>query len=340
LQAPHVQTDDFVELIDAWRKYRGKKASTEKVKPATEKGRIWRDVVREYIVALTEKNHFDISIDIGEFYAGDQNLGSAQLGIFADENNFRLHPADVALPGGDIEAEYFVTRGPDGIDAVLDIYIERLDYSDLLRLLKPDAREEAGGYLYLNTSLTSRAPTVDQLSTAVQGDLELMIIPKNVRAGVLNLWAANLVVALLPTSKETGKQKDLNCAVASFSVDSGVMKSKDILLDTTDVIVRGKGTIDNGKRTLNLIVAPQAKREKFFSMSTPVTVAGSWDDFRIGVEPAGIIGTAFRLYYGLVYVPYKWLTGERFPPDGLATCFHATNWEMETEDDETEIGEP
>ncbi len=111
------------------------------------------------------------------------------------------------------------------------------------------------------------------------------------------------------------------------------MKSNSVLLDTTAVVVRGRGRIDIANRTLNMIVAPQAKREKFFSMSTPVTITGSWDDFRVGATRVGIMATLFRWYMALIYVPFKWLTGERFPVDGLATCFNATKWDMPIESD-------
>jgi hypothetical protein len=160
-----------------------------------------------------------------------------------------------------------------------------------------------------------------------------MIIPEDITAGVLDLWAANLVLAVLPTPTNLKKPKKLNCMVVSFSADEGVMKSNNILLDTTEVIVRGRGNIDTANRTLEMIVAPQAKREKFFSMSTPVAITGSWDDFRVGVTRVGAMATLFRWYMALIYVPFKWLTGERFPADGLATCFNATKWNMPTESD-------
>jgi hypothetical protein len=77
-----------------------------------------------------------------------------------------------------------------------------------------------------------------------------------------------------------------------------------------------------------MIVAPQAKREKFFSISTPVAITGTWDDFRVGVAKGGFTTTLFRWYLAIIYVPFKWLSGERFPADGLATCFNATDWEL------------
>jgi len=94
------------------------------------------------------------------------------------------------------------------------------------------------------------------------------------------------------------------------------------LLDSTDIIVRGRGSIDIPRQQLDLLAAPQAKRERFFSVSTPVRVTGPWDDFQVGVEPGGFIGTLFRWYMALIYVPFQWLTGERFPADGLETCFN------------------
>jgi len=105
------------------------------------------------------------------------------------------------------------------------------------------------------------------------------------------------------------------------------MNAKSAFLDSTEVIVRAKGEIDLASRQLDLLVAPQAKTEKFLSVSTPLAVTGPFDDFQVGIGPGGFVTTVFRWYYGLIYVPWKWITGERFPPDGIATCYKAMGWE-------------
>jgi len=119
----------------------------------------------------------------------------------------------------------------------------------------------------------------------------------------------------------------MNCMVARFEVEDGLMESKKILLDSTDVLVHGRGSIDLGQRKLNLLFAPQAKLEKFLSISTPIRVSGPFDDFNVRVAGGGFVMTMFRWYMSLIYVPYKWLTGERFPADGLTTCYHAMDWD-------------
>jgi hypothetical protein len=106
------------------------------------------------------------------------------------------------------------------------------------------------------------------------------------------------------------------------------MKSTETFLDSTDIIVRARGTIDLVNRELDLWLAPQAKQEKFLSIQTPIMISGPFDDHHLRVAPGGFLTTTLRWYYGLIYVPWKWLTGERFPPDGIATCYNAMGWEL------------
>lgn len=122
--------------------------------------------------------------------------------------------------------------------------------------------------------------------------------------------------------------KSLNCLAAPFNIENGVMKSKKILLDSTDVIVNGRGSIDFVDRELDLLFAPQAKLEKFLSVTSPIKVEGPFSDFQAGVTTSGLAINAFKCYMSLIYVPFKWLTGERFPADGQTTCFNAMDWEV------------
>ena len=115
----------------------------------------------------------------------------------------------------------------------------------------------------------------------------------------------------------------MNCMVSRMTIEEGILTSRNSFLDSTDIIVRVQGEIDLGEQYLDLLAVPQAKTERFLSVSTPIKVKGPYDDFTVDVAPGGFIMSAIRLYYGLIYVPWKRITGERFPADGLATCYKA-----------------
>ncbi len=346
LHAPYLQTDD---LLYWSRSFRAAAVGEESPVDADEEdpgitneaagdgARENRGVilmVSDFIAEFRESNDLAISIAVDELRAGEYLLGGGELRFDVGKDNFSLKPLTFDSPGGGVDAEYVWTTKDGRLDASLEVRAEALSYGGLLRLVDPQS--EARGLLYLETEISATAEwsagaaPLDLLLRNSNGTVSFAAWPENIEAGVLDLWTANLVLALLPLPK-AGEPSRLNCVVARLDVSDGEMKTSTALLDSTDTIIRGRGTIDLANRELDLLVIPQAKFEKFLSASTPVGVTGPFNAFQIGVEPAGFIGTVIKWWTSLVYVPFKWLTGERFPPDGTPTCFDAMDWELSPE---------
>ena len=291
-------------------------------------------MLRDYVAKLRKRGDLDLSIIVDELYAGTDLLGGAELKLSIDESEFTLKPLHIYLPGGDLDTQYMAKITDGRLDVGLKVHAEALRYGGLLRLANPES--QARGVLYIDTEISAStewlpdATAFDLLLRNANGSFEVAAWPENAEAGLLDLWTANLVLALLPTPTAE-KSTLMNCLAARLDVENGVLQTGTALLDSTDTIVRGRGKIDMAREELELLVAPQAKREKFLSMSTPVMVTGPFDDFQIGVEPGGVFATAMKWWMNLVYVPFKWLTGERFPEDGAATCFKAMEWELTPE---------
>ncbi len=344
LSAQRLQTDDLLYWSREFREAMspGSAPSDEPVEESadeapTDDAEERRGVLlmtRDLVQSFQGDNDLTMTVIVDDLYAGERPLGHAELHLYVDENDFRLQPLEFVLPGGGVSANYAASVADGRLDARLKVSADALSYGGLLRLL--DHESEARGLLYLdteiraNTAMVSGKAPLDLLLENANGHVDFAAWPQNIEAGVLDLWTANLVLALLPVPKG-GESARLNCLATRFKIDEGVMTSKTSLLDSTDTIIRGRGSIDLGEETLDLLVWPQAKREKFLSVSTPVSVTGTFDDFRIGVEPAGFIGTLIRWYTSLIYVPFKWLTGERFPEDGTSTCFDAMDWDLTPE---------
>jgi uncharacterized protein involved in outer membrane biogenesis len=325
LNSPFLETDDLVQWAADFRNAR-QIISGEKVNDTARQdvnaGML--TLAKQYIDEFSGQNILNVRAAVEELRSSGELLGKAQLDLKIDEDEFLLDPVKIELPGGNVDARYRGNYVDGGYEYALKLDIERLEYGGLLRLFDPDS--EARGEIFLDVSLQSRSPDAAHAVSHLQGHVDVAMIPEDVEAGFLDLWASNLIFALLPAGESSGKK--LNCMVARFEVEDGVMKSKNTFLDSTDTIVRVRGAIDLANRQLDLLVAPQAKREKFLSVSTPIAVTGPFNDFQVGVAPGGFLTTMFRWYYGLVYVPWKWLTGVRFPPDGIATCYSAMDWEL------------
>ena len=331
LHSPVTDTEDFVALAALGR------ASEDSDIPAGEPGRAqdkegFLTMVNRDIARLTEQDTFDIAISIDQLFAGHNLLGKTEFGLVAAKGDLQLKPVKISGPGGHIDLEFGGGPTADGVAAQLNAKVQKLEYDGLLRLL--DSTSEDSGTLFLKSSLASSAPDWSQIYSGINGTLDVAVFPRDIEAGFLDLWASNLILAVLPAPKNSGKQ--MNCMVARMDIENGIMTSTNTFLDSTDVIVRARGTIDLGQRQLDLLVVPQAKSEKFFSASAPLQVTGPLDDFIVEVAPGELLVTLVRWYYSLIYVPWKWVSGERFPADGIVTCYKAFDLEPPAEGEQSD----
>ncbi len=321
--SPYIETNDFIPLIQELRAING--ASTPD-SAETQDLESLLVLVNQKIDDLVTTHAFDARLDIEQLWSNGNLLGKAQFGLRLNGDELYIEPIDLTSTSGTVDAEYYRKRTKDGLETGLDVQIEGLEYSGIVRLLNPES--DGSGLVYLDMSLFTEGSDLEELPAAWEGDINLAIFPDSIPADILDVWASNLIFALLPKLPGTGDKKKINCLVARFDSENSVLTSRKLLLDTTDILVHGRGSIDLVNQELDLLFSPQAKLERFLSVSAPIKVEGPFNNFKIGVTQGGFVMTLFRWYMGLIYVPYKRLTGEKFPADGIATCYNAMDWEL------------
>jgi uncharacterized protein involved in outer membrane biogenesis len=111
--------------------------------------------------------------------------------------------------------------------------------------------------------------------------------------------------------------------VFRFDINDGKMKSDAIFADTTKMQVGGEAKANFKTENVYLTMAPKAKKAEFFSLATPMEVKGTFTDYKIGVKPGGLIGTAIRFITSPVVVPIQRVFTEKVAADGKAACSEA-----------------
>ena len=101
------------------------------------------------------------------------------------------------------------------------------------------------------------------------------------------------------------------------------MDEKALLLDTTEMLVRGDATVDFGEERVRALLTPVPKKLEILSLQTRVEVKGSFDDFGIGVPPEELVATVLRFVTSIVVAPIQYLFGGTLPADGEETCLEA-----------------
>ena len=257
------------------------------------------------------------NLKVQEVLSGQDKLGSGNLAAGLEKGRFFVDPLQLNIPGGSVNIAFVFE--PTETDAWLEARanIEELDFGIIARRIKPETK--MGGWLSLDIDLNSRAESIETIMHSANGIIDFSLVPENLEADLFELWAVNLLTSVLP-QVDSDKTSKVNCAVFRFDIKDGVMTSDAIFADTTKMQVGGKAEANFKTEKVYLTMAPKAKKPEFFSLATPIEVKGTFTDYKIGIKPGGLIGTAVRFITSPVVVPIQRAFTERAPADGKAAC--------------------
>ena len=262
----------------------------------------------------------ELSVEIGRMLSGNDRLGASHLEAKLKQGRLSVQPWHLEIPGGTLDLTAAVHPTHDEVQTEIDVKMDRFDYGIAAR--RKDPETEMGGLLSLDLELSARSPTGERIMPYANGFLDVGVFPEAFEAGTIELWAVNLVMAVIPVV-DSGGDSTLNCVAASLDLKDGIMTERSILIDTSRMRVSGDATVDFHEQRIRMNLTPRAKRPQFFSLATPVTVDGSFDDFSVGVKPLALVGTVFRLATSVVEVPGRYLLGDVLRVDGTADCREA-----------------
>lgn len=261
---------------------------------------------------------FDCSlvVEAEKVLSGEDLLGSGQLKATAKNGRIKVDPLLFTLPGGKIEMSASVKPGLQKSDANLKVQMSNFDIGILARRAKPDSN--MGGVVNVDIDVQSSAATIPELLANGNGYFDFSGNLENFSAGIIDLWAVNLVAAIVSSANK--EQSELNCAVGRWSAVDGLLQTDAFYMDTSKIRICGDGMVDFKEERIDLKVAPKAKKAEFFSLATPLEVHGSFEEIKIGLGGGGVVGTAVKFIASPVTAPLKRTFSDKIPANGEDVC--------------------
>ena len=329
LAAPLIQLDDF--RLDGWSALGDEAGKAKKTdKPVKGKGEgTDTEALRKKALETSDQVQallspealrqadVTLSVEVEQVLSGKDKLGQGKLSAKLNNGRAEIGPVLVEMPGGQAKLALSYEPRDKEVLADLKVDVDNFNYGVLGRRIKPDS--DLDGRFSLKMDVAARAPRLSQMLAHGNGRIEFAVWPKDLRAGVFDLWAVNLLVALLPTV-DPKNESTVNCAVGRFALNEGKLAQKQLVIDTSRMRVTGTTAIDLGSEKLHMRLQPQAKSAQFLSLATPIEVRGSFNHYDIGPNPGDIVETAIRLATSIIWVPIKRLFEEKVPADGRDVC--------------------
>lgn len=263
-------------------------------------------------------NNFDIALNIHseKILLGEEELGSGSLAATVHDGRIAIEPLKLNVPGGSVELSASVKPGTEKSDASFRAVMSNFDIGIMARRKQPESK--MGGLVNLDIDLQSSAASFDQILANGNGYFDYSGELENLSAGIIDLWAVNLVAAIVSSSDEN--ESKINCAVGRWQVNDGSLTPDVFFIDTSKIRICGKGQVDFTTNQIDMTISPTPKKPEFFNLATPLRVRGSFSDIRMGVKKGGTIGTAVKFITSPIHVPIRRAVTKKIPKDGSDAC--------------------
>ncbi|WP_163339452.1 AsmA family protein [Desulfopila sp. IMCC35008] len=325
LHSPLVQIDDFVfdnwswlgEPVDTVKVDEEETVDFSKIKEnrktkeppiSTYNESLIRDFLTQYECSLL--------IEADKVVSGDDDLGGGLLRALVHDGRLKVDPLMFRLPGGKIEMMASIKPGIEKSDADLKVLMKNFNIGILAHRVKPDSK--MGGLINLDIDLHSNAATMNELLENGNGYFDFSGELENFEAGIIDLWAVNLVAAIVSNAEK--KKSRLNCAVGRWSATDGLLQSDAFFIDTDKIRICADGAVNFKNERIDVNVKPRAKRPEFFSLATPLEVHGSFSDIKFGLGGGQIVGTAIKFVASPISTPIQRIFKSKIPADGSDAC--------------------
>lgn len=319
LTAPAIQLDDF--RFGNWSPEKARpgaaRAGDAPGKQAAEARAHAQQLLSREV--LQRQNAY-LKVRVDQVLSGGDALGQGRLDAKLEDGRVDIGPVMVNTPGGNAMLRFAYAPGAQDVAVSMQAEVKRLDYGILARRMDP--KTDMQGTVSLDVDVRARAQDLSGLLPNGSGHINFAVWPQNMKSGKLDLWAVNVLVALLPAIDSSNASK-VNCAIGRFELSGGKLSGKKILIDTSRMRVTGKGGADFATEKVALYLRPRSKTPQFLSLAVPIQLTGSFDDFHVGVSPLDAVGMAGELATSVIWVPLEMMFGKTIPADGSDVCTDA-----------------
>ncbi len=258
-----------------------------------------------------------LDVRVDEVLSGQDPLGRGTLEATLKDGRFQIDPLTLEVPGGSVDVGFALEPTASEVRMEARAKVERLDYGILARRIDPAS--QTGGLIALDLDLKTRGPDLERVMQGANGHLDFGVWPKDLNAGIFDLWAVNVISALM-SEVDKNEASKVNCVIVRFQIKDGVMHERVLFADTSKMRVEGSAEIDFKRRTLDVRAAPKAKRPEFFSLAVPVGLSGEFDDFGIDVNPVILTAKAVSFVTSPLHVPLRRIFKRGVPENGAQAC--------------------
>jgi uncharacterized protein involved in outer membrane biogenesis len=225
----------------------------------------------------------DVRFQAQTIDAGSIPMKKVAFHVKLDDGELAVSPFKLELPQGQLSGTARIDARGKIPQTKLDIRLKDVQL-DQLKGKKPGAQPPLAGVIQGRVVIEGDGDSVHDLMANANGRVSLMLPSGQVNAALAELTGINVARGLGLLLKGDDDKAPIRCGVAQFQVKEGRMYADNVVFDTKDVRITGRGEIRLGPEELDLSIKGEPKELRLARLRTPVEINGHLRDPSIGVD--------------------------------------------------------
>ena len=262
---------------------------------------------------------FDGTIELaaGEIRLGGVDLDTVATTLSLADGRFAAEPLRFGVYGGTANGRLHVAAGGETPRVSLQADARGLDAA---RLTAGGGGDLLEGRMGIRARLDGYGNSVAAVAATAEGEVRVLLANGRARTGAYDKLAGGIGPLIGTLFSGSQGWSRLNCLAGDWKVAAGVAQTRLLLIDTEHATVRGEGTVNLAKETLDLQLTPGAKSVTL-NVAVPVRVTGTLADPQVTPDGASAARTIGSLLAATVYPPALLLAfGDLASGSGTPAC--------------------
>lgn len=239
----------------------------------------------------------EVRLNAKTILLANARLVDGAISMIASNGVLAVNPVAVTFEDGLLDGSVVLyTRDKPGFKASASLV--NFDLGRFLTAAKMTEPFEA--HLHLGAQLEGEGETIAAMFAGATGEFDLAMGEGRLGPEITGLFGGRAAAGLTPVEAKAGGEDviDLKCLISRFEVSGGVARSGAFLVQTSDSVTTGKGSINFKTETIDLRLAPRPKNPAYLELAADLRITGSFvaPQFRVDRDniSKGIAGSLGR----------------------------------------------
>ena len=215
-------------------------------------------------------------------------LKQVNLHLMLEQGVLTIDPLAFVLDRGKFAGTVKIDARKDVPESAIDMRISNIELDQFKSAAM--ASPPLTGSLEGRIRLTGAGDSVHKFASSAQGAVSVIVPQGEIEAGIAELTGINVTRGLGLILADKNQKTEIRCSVMDFQAQQGTLAEKTFFIDTTDILISGRGDINLQDEKLNLQLKGDPKRIRFTRVRAPITVEGTLAHPAIGVDVKKLAG--------------------------------------------------